>query len=126
MLPSRRRDRSKRISDTILDEFREGRIGAITLEKPVWNETEVQNGEQVKGMHTAEDRVPMTGKQRQKLKHRLRHEKEMRSASMKCTPMKGGIQQGFGIVGHRWPAGTAGRAVVAAWRHTAQYCLVEG
>ena len=49
MLPSRRRDDLKRISDTILDEFREGRIGAITLEKPVWNETEVQNGEQVKG-----------------------------------------------------------------------------
>jgi ribosome biogenesis GTPase A len=39
----------KRISDTILDEFREGRIGAITLEKPVWNETEVQNGGTGKG-----------------------------------------------------------------------------
>lgn len=29
----------KRIADTILDEFRGGRIGAITLEKPLWDET---------------------------------------------------------------------------------------
>lgn len=33
----------KRISDTILDEFREGRIGAISLERPIWNETGDQN-----------------------------------------------------------------------------------
>jgi len=35
----------KRIADTILDEFRGGRIGAITLEKPVWDETEDTDGE---------------------------------------------------------------------------------
>lgn len=33
----------KRISDTILDEFREGRIGTISLERPIWNETGDQN-----------------------------------------------------------------------------------
>ena len=33
----------KRIADIILDEFRGGKIGAITLEKPVWDETEDKN-----------------------------------------------------------------------------------
>lgn len=39
----------KRIADTILDEFRGGRIGAITLERPIWNETGDTDGERENG-----------------------------------------------------------------------------
>ncbi|NMA34767.1 MAG: ribosome biogenesis GTPase YlqF [Clostridiaceae bacterium] len=35
----------KRIADTILDEFRGGKIGAISLEKPTWDETGDTDGE---------------------------------------------------------------------------------
>ena len=72
-------------------------------------------------MHTAEDQVPMTGKQETEAeKHRLRHEKEMKRLNEMYAYEREAFEQGFGIVAGideagraRWPAGRGGM------RHTA-------
>ena len=86
-------------------------------------------GEQVKGMHTAEDQVPMTGKQETEAeKHRLRHEKEMKRLNEMYAYEREAFEQGFGIVAGIDEAGRGPLAgpVVAACVILPQYCLVEG